>query len=67
MATYKCGYCGTFNKGDIWCSDEHRLLWYEERRVPKLTGMLTSKDRRGPQRRQLGAKRLGRPKSVKKV
>lgn len=57
MAAYKCGYCGKFNEGDIWCSEAHRQLWYEERRVPRLTGMLTPRKRLGPQGRAIGGRR----------
>lgn len=57
MALYKCGYCGRKNEGDIWCSEEHRQLWYQSRKVDPVPSVVARPRRLGPQGRATGGRR----------
>lgn len=67
MAAYKCGYCGKYNEGDIWCSENHRQLWYEMRRVKNLDAFKKRQGRQGPKGRSEGGMKRGRAARAKKT
>ena len=56
MAHYKCGYCGTYNQDDIWCSELHRAMWYHQRKVEAMARLMDRSGRLGPQGRAIGGR-----------
>lgn len=48
MPRYKCGWCGKYNEGDIWCSEVCREAWYVELRFKVAQERLGEGKRRGP-------------------
>lgn len=66
MAVYKCGYCGKPNEGDIWCSEAHRQLWYEQRQHKVLDAQHGRPGRIGPHGRATGGARRAQNARAKK-
>lgn len=57
MAIYKCGYCKEKVRDDIWCSEAHRQLWYEQERARTIERLKATPGRLGPKGRTIGTRR----------